>query len=90
MSYEAAVSSAASMSPPRKPATPRPKKPKGGPRTYGRLQRVLDEAARKEILAVLQETNGNVTEAAVALGISRRGLWKRIAALGIDAEAHRP
>jgi len=78
------------MSAPRKTATRKPTRPRGGPRTHGRLQQALDEAARREIQAALKETNGNVTEAATALGISRRGLWKRIAALGIDAEIHRP
>ena len=62
---------------------------KGGPRTFGRLQQALDKAARREISAALTESQGNVTEAATALGISRRGLWKRMAALGIDPGAHR-
>jgi transcriptional regulator of acetoin/glycerol metabolism len=50
----------------------------------------LDEAARREITAALRESEGNVTAAAIALGISRRGLWKRMAALGIDVSDLRP
>lgn len=75
-----------SMSP--KPRNP-PKKPMGGPRTYGRLQRALDDTARREIQAALKEASGNVTGAASLLGISRRWLWKRMAALQIDPQPHR-
>ena len=57
----------------------------GGPRTYGRLQKVLDDAARKEIQAALREAGGSVPAAAVLLGLSRGGLWKRMKALGISA-----
>jgi len=64
---------------PRKPA----KRPGGGPRTYGRLQRALDDAARHEIEAVLKETGGNVSEAARVLGIGRPRLWARMQALSI-------
>jgi DNA-binding NtrC family response regulator len=63
----------------------RPKKRKGGPRTGGRLQRALDAAARREIETALQETGGNVSEAAKALGISRVGLHARMKKLGIKA-----
>lgn len=59
------------------------KTPKGGPRTFGRLQRALDEAASREIAAALQETGGNVSEAARVLGIGRPRLWARMKALGI-------
>lgn len=59
------------------------KKPKGGPRTQGRLQRALDAAARGEIEKALKESDGNVTAAAATLGISRGGLWKRMRALGV-------
>jgi DNA-binding NtrC family response regulator len=57
--------------------------PGGGPRTYGRLQRALDEAARREIQAALKETGDNVSEAARVLGIGRPRLWARMKALGI-------
>ncbi len=55
----------------------------GGPRTFGRLQRALDEAASREIAAALKETGGNVSEAARVLGIGRPRLWARMKALGI-------
>jgi DNA-binding NtrC family response regulator len=58
-------------------------KTKGGPRTYGRLQRALDEAARREIEAALKETGGQIGEAAAVLGISKVALWKRMKALEI-------
>ncbi len=61
-------------------------KPAGGPRTYGRLQRALDDAARREIEAALKETGGNVSEAARALGVNRVSLWKRMRALGIRTD----
>jgi DNA-binding NtrC family response regulator len=58
----------------------------GGPRTYGRLQRALDEAARREIKAALKETGGNVSAAAKALGIGRPRLWSRMKALGVRSD----
>ena len=70
-----------SAPPPRRPA----KKSKGGPRTYGRLQRALDDAARREIEAALKETDGNASEAARVLGISRASLYERMQTLGIPA-----
>jgi DNA-binding NtrC family response regulator len=63
-----------------------PKKPLGGPRTYGRLQRALDDAARREIEAALRETGGSPTEAAKILGITRASLWSRMKSLGIPAQ----
>lgn len=55
----------------------------GGPRTHGRLQRALDQAARREIRKALAEAEGSVVEAARLLGISRISLWKRMTALDI-------
>ena len=63
----------------RKPA----RKPQGGPHTFGRLQRALDEAARREIEAALKETSGNVSESARVLGIARPNLWAGMKALAI-------
>ncbi len=57
----------------------------GGPRTYGRLQRALDDAAKREIEATLRETGGNISATARVLGVNRVSLWKRMRALGIDA-----
>lgn len=62
----------------------RPAKPMGGPRTAGRLQQALDEAARREIDAALKEAEGNVVRAANLLGISQPALYKRLAALAIN------
>lgn len=70
---------------PKRPAKRKPS-PQGGPRTYGRLQRALDEAARREIEAALAETKGQVVAASVVLGISKVALWKRMRALGIKAQ----
>ena len=64
-------------------AVRRQTKPKGGPRTHGRFQQALDDAARREIEAALKETGGNVSEAARVLGIGRPRLWARMQALSI-------
>lgn len=73
-----------------RPAVPRGHRrktsPKGGPRTFGRLQRAIDDAAEREIKAALRETGGNVSAAAKALGVSRPALWARMTVLGIAAD----
>ncbi len=69
-----------------KPASPRRSRKstsRGGPRTHGRFQRAMDDAARREIEAALHEMDRNVTAAAKALGLSRPALWARMKALGI-------
>ena len=66
--------------------TTRPKKVKGGPRTHGRLQRALDDTARREITAALKEADGVVTEAARLLGVSRISLRARMNTLGIEPQ----
>jgi DNA-binding NtrC family response regulator len=58
---------------------------RAGPRSTGRLQRALDAAARREIEAALQETGGNITHSAAALGITRAALIGRLRSLEIDA-----
>jgi transcriptional regulator of acetoin/glycerol metabolism len=45
---------------------------------------------RTEIEAALRESQGNVTQAAKALGVSKTALWKRIQVLGLSADKHRP
>lgn len=72
--------------------TRKPRKPKpgtAGPRSTGRLQRAIDLAVTREISAALKETGGNIAEAARRLGVSYQGLWKRLAALEIDAAKFR-
>jgi len=71
------------------PATP-PTKRRGGPRTAGRLQQVIDQAVTTEIERTLRVQQGNVSRSAVALGVSETALWKRIRALGISPDRHRP
>src|SRR4051812_32685012 len=63
------------------PLTPRvrhrrPRPGTAGPRSAGRLQRALDDAARREIRAALRETDGNVASAARALGVTEMGIRK--------------
>jgi transcriptional regulator with PAS, ATPase and Fis domain len=62
----------------------KPKPGTAGPRSTGRLQQAIDETVKREIAAALRESDGNVTHAAAALGVSLRGLWKRLATLKID------
>lgn len=72
-------------------ATRKSKPWKGGPRSQGRLQRALDEAAaeaaRREISAALAQTDGNVTKAATILGVSRVNLTGRMRALKIPRKS---
>jgi DNA-binding NtrC family response regulator len=44
----------------------------------------LDEAEKRHIIAVLQATAGNQTQAAFILGIERKTLARKIKRLGID------
>jgi DNA-binding NtrC family response regulator len=72
-----------------RPTSRRPKPGMAGPRSSGRLQRAIDRAARREIEAALRETDGNVVQAARALGISQPSMYSRMNALGIDPAKHR-
>jgi transcriptional regulator of acetoin/glycerol metabolism len=56
----------------------------------GRLQQVIDEAAKNEITSTLQTAGGNMAEAARRLGVSYQGLWKRLRSLGIEPHSFRP
>lgn len=74
------------------PRRKKPRKPKPGttgPRSAGRLQRAIDEAARREIAAALREMGGNVVHAARALGISQPSIYGRMGVLGIDPAKYR-
>jgi len=48
------------------------------------LQQVRDAAERDRIAQALDQTNGNVSQAAKILGIERTHLHKRIRALGLS------
>lgn len=63
----------------------KPKPGAAGPRSAGRLQRAIDETVKREINAALEETAGNVTHAAKALGISRIALRARMNALHVGS-----
>jgi len=68
----------------RRPARKRPpRKRPGGSVGDGRLQKALDETARREIGAALQEAKGSIAEAARLLGLTRRALYKRMEVLVI-------
>ena len=72
----------------RKTTISKPGKP-AGPRSSGRLQRALDDTARREITAALKEADGNVSKAARALGVHRVSLLKRMRSLELSPEAFR-
>jgi len=76
-----------SPSPPIRRRSPPPGS--AGPRSTGRLQLVLDATATREIEKALRETEGNIAAAARALGVSYKGLWKRLGSLGIDPNRFR-
>ena len=48
------------------------------------LSEVTAEAEKAHIMKILKSTNGNRTRAAEILGISRKTLWEKLKALGID------
>ncbi len=47
------------------------------------LKAVVDDAEKVTISAALEETNGNKTEAAKLLGVSRKHLWTKMVRLGM-------
>ncbi len=74
----------------RKTTTRKPVSGTAGPRSAGRLQRAIDEVVTREITSALRETDGNVTQSAKALGITRDSLIKRLRSVGIVATTFRP
>lgn len=72
-----------------KTTRPKPKPGTAGPRSTGRLQVAIDTVVKREVETALKEADGNVSEAARLLGISRRGLWARLRSLSIDPAAFR-
>jgi len=77
--------------PPMGPTSSRraPRPGTAGPRSTGRLQRAVDTTVTREITAALREAEGNMAQAARDLGISYKGLWKRMRSLSIDPERFR-
>jgi transcriptional regulator of acetoin/glycerol metabolism len=67
----------------KKPTPPAPPKPRS------RYAVALDAAARAEILAAVRETQGRRTDAARALGLSVRTLYREIHRLDLWAELER-
>jgi len=49
------------------------------------LSEVTAEAEKTHIMKILKSTNGNRTKAAEILGISRKTLWEKLKAFGIDS-----
>lgn len=60
-----------------------------GPRSAGRLQRAIDAAVKREIVAALRETGGNVAATARALGVTEMAVRKRLRSLGLDPASYR-
>ncbi len=48
------------------------------------LAEVTAEAEKEHIMKILKSTNRNRTKAAEILGISRKTLWEKLKAFGID------
>ncbi len=48
------------------------------------LSEITAEAEKAHIMKTLKSTNGNRTKAAEILAISRKTLWEKLKALGID------
>ena len=54
------------------------------PRTNSALREFRDKAEREYVLAILRKHNGNVSQAAVELGVRRPYLHKRMGVLKIE------
>jgi two-component system C4-dicarboxylate transport response regulator DctD len=59
------------------------------PATPGRLSAELERTEKTVIESALRETQGEVTAAALALGISRRALYERMKKYGLRKESFR-
>jgi len=71
------------------PTASKPKRNTSGPRSSGKLQRIIDEAVRGAIRASLQEHQGNVTVSAGDLGVTPAALWRRMKRLRIGLTKYR-
>jgi hydrogenase-4 transcriptional activator len=58
-----------------------------GPRTAANLASAVEQVERDFIQAALDRAGGNISEAARALGLTRRGLYLKIRRLGLDARS---
>ena len=65
----------ATYSPARKPVQPT------------NLAAAIEQVERELIQATLDRTNGNISEAARTLGLTRRGLYLKLRRLGFDSQA---
>jgi DNA-binding NtrC family response regulator len=57
------------------------------PRAATNLATAIEEVERELIQAALDRADGNISESARALGLTRRGLYLKIRRLGLDARA---
>ncbi len=57
------------------------------PRRVMTLREAVEEAERGAILAALEHTGGRKAEAAKVLGISRKNLWEKMKAYGLESES---
>jgi DNA-binding NtrC family response regulator len=74
-----------------------PVQPDGGPSTSiltsspvlqpGNLAAAIESVERQLITTTLERTRGNISETARTLGLTRRGLYLKMARLGLDAVA---
>ena len=55
-----------------------------GPSPAFSLSHVTAKAEKEHIIKILKSTEGNKTKAAEILGISRKTLWEKLKAFGID------
>ncbi len=53
------------------------------------MQGILDQVQRRVMLGVLKATEGNVSETARTLGVTRNGLYKAMDRLEIELETGR-
>jgi DNA-binding NtrC family response regulator len=54
------------------------------PQNASPLSEVTAEAEKAHIMKILKSTNGNRTKAAEILGISRKTLWEKLKAFGVN------
>ena len=60
------------------------------PPAPGRLREAMEQTEKAAVESALRETDGEVTAAALALGISRRALYERMRKYGLRRESRQP